>query len=441
MLVEPLRLFSFLGLLLAILGFTCPSGAVAQESGRLIVSVGAPGRQDIPLAIPNPKGADSTLAREFASVLVRDLEISGWFRILDPAAFLEPPGAGLRPGEFSFSDWTIPGAAVLAKTRIDLLGQKLRAEVWIYDVAGARKLDARAFSGSDSGLRSVAHHVANAIIKAVTGTDSIFNTRFAAVNNRTGNKEIYLVDIDGHGAIPVTRNGSINLQPSWSPDGTKLIYTSYRAGNPDLYLADLAKATTRRISARTGLNIGAAWSPLGNLLSATLSNGGNSDIFTLDPYSGKVVARLTTSSGIDASPSWSPGGSQIAFVSDRSGGAQIYVMSANGSNIHRVSFHGTHNTDPSWSPAGDRLAYVTREKHFDIITCDLDGRSLVRITQGQGDNEDPSWSPDGRYLSFSSTRTGTSHIWISTADGYHQIQVTRDKGGWSNPSWSPSLDW
>ena len=411
-----------------------------SQATKLLVDIGTPGRRSVPIALPSTKGADP-IANELWKVVRRDLELSGWFDIIDEKAFIEPATAGIRPGQFSFQDWKVPGAAVLAKTSVSKTPEKVRAEVWIYDVAGAKKLDARAFSGKSGAVRNVGHRVANAIVKAVTGQDSIFNTRFAAVSKRTGNKEIYLLDVDGYGVVSVTRNGSINLKPSWSPTGSALLYTSYRAGNPDLFVADLAKGTTRRLSSRTGLNIGGAWSPSGELIALTLSPGGNSDIHTIDPYAGRTVKRLTSYRGIDTSPTWSPDGSKLAFVSERSGSPQIYVMPAGGGEARRTSFVGSHNTDPAWSPDGERLAFVSRDGNFDVFTVGVDGRSALRVTQGQGDNEDPSWSPDGRYLAFASTRKGGSHVWLSTADGYHQVQVTQGSGNWSNPAWSPGLSW
>ncbi|MDP6931481.1 MAG: Tol-Pal system beta propeller repeat protein TolB [Myxococcota bacterium] len=404
------------------------------------IFVGAPGRNRVPIAVPRTLGGGEQL-ETFEQVLARDLALSGWFEVIPREAYVEPVGTGLATGDFKFEDWDLTGAAALAKTGLESRGKSLRAEVWVYDVAGRRRLGAKAFSAKAEAVRTLAHRVANEIIFQVSGQQGPFNTRFAFSGNFTGNKEIYLVDFDGHGQLPITRNGSINLQPSWDADGLRLAFTSYIAGNPDMYVADLSKGRIRRLSAREGINTGATWHPNQELLALTLSPDGNSDIYTLKPSNGDQIARLTRTMGMDISPAWSPGGEQLAFVSDRSGGAQIYVMNADGSDVRRVTFKGTHNTDPTWSPDGQRLAFVSRDGVFDVFTVRLDGTGLTRITQSAGDNEDPSWSPDGNYLAFSSTRTGSSHIWMSTADGSHQVQLTEGKGGYTNPAWSPSLAW
>lgn len=425
-----------LGLLLAFQGH-------AQEApGRanVLVEIGKPGDRAVPIAIPLPKGT-SAQSKELWETVRRDLELSGYFRILKPEAYLEPATAGIRPGEFDFADWRPVGASVLAKTSATETDGKLRVEVWVYDVAGGSKLGARAWSAGTTQTRTLAHRIADEIIFLVTGERSFLDTKFTFAGNFTGNKEIYTVDADGQGQRQITKNKSINLKPEWNATGTAIAYTSYAAGNPDLYVADLAKGAIRRVSNRAGVNIGGSFSPLGDILALTLSPGGDSEIFTIDPYAGRELARLTKSPGIDVSPSWSPDGSQIAFVSERSGSPQIYVMGADGSNPHRVTFAGAQNTDPAWSPKGDRIAFVSREGHFDVFTVRTDGTGMERVTQGQGDNEDPSWSPDGNYVAFSSTREGGAHIWIASADGRHQVKVTSGKGGYTNPHWSRHLDW
>ncbi|MCK6505746.1 Tol-Pal system beta propeller repeat protein TolB [Myxococcota bacterium] len=413
---------------------------VPQEQGRIHIIVGAPGASKLPLALPRPVGAAGQSA-EFYQVVRRDLELSGWFDLIEEAAHIEPGGTGVQPGQFRFEDWEVPGAVALGKTVLTDSGGTLRAEAWVYDVPGRRKLGAKAFTGGAASVRSLAHKVANEIVFRVTGQNAPFATRFAVAGTFSGNKEIYVVDFDGHGLTKITQNGSINLQPAWSPSGSKLAFTSYTSGNPDCYVADLGGGKITRLSARTGINTGPAWSPDGSRLALTMSPSGDPDVYILDSRTGEVMTRLTKSAGIDVSPAFSPDGSRIAFVSDRSGGAQVYIANTDGSGVQRVTYQGGHNTDPVWSPKGDRLAFVARSGVFDVFTVKIDGTGLTRITQGMGDNEDPCWSPDGNYLAFSSTRTGSAHIWMATADGTHQVQLTQGKGGYTNPAWSPILGW
>ena len=415
--------------------------AQEQPVERFGFTVGfKPGATRYALALPRPVGG-SAVEEEFYAVLKRDLELSGYFDIIDPAAYIESSTAGLRPGSFKFEDWEVPGAAILVKTGLQDQGGGHRVEGWVYHVPGRSKQGAKAFSGAQGSVRMLAHKTANHVIESLFDHQGPFNTRFAVAGTFSGNKEIYVVDFDGHGLTRVTKNGSINLQPDWDPTGTRIAYTGYSAGNPDTYVADLSKGRITRVSSRSGINTGAAWAPDGARLALTLSPGGDPDIFTVDATTGRQLGRVTRVAGIDVSPTWSPDGSQLAFVSERSGGAQIYVANADGSGARRVTFQGGHNTDPAWSPDGEHIAFVGRSGVFDVFTVRLDDSRVTRITQSAGDNEDPSWSPDGHYLAFSSTRGGSPHIWMSTADGAHQVQLTQGKGGYTNPDWSPPLAW
>ncbi len=431
------------GLLAAVVITTAVSGARAEDpvpGPRLQINIGRPGQLAVPIALPYPKGG-AAQAQDFWNVVKRDLELTGYFTVLDPNVSLEPGDAGVQPGEFDFSAWRPSGAAVLAKTVTATSGSNLDTQVWIYEVGTATKLDAKSFSAGGTATRALAHRVANAIVFAVTGKRSFFDTRFAFSGKFGENKEIYLCDADGYGRRSITKNASINLNPRWSPTGSSIAYTGYAAGNPDLYIADLGKGQIRRVAAKAGINTGGAFGPGGSILALTQTVGSDSEIFTIDPATGRELARLTSSPGIDVSPSFSPDGSQIAFVSERSGGPQIYVMNKDGSGAHRVSFQGSQNTSPSWSPKGDRIAFVGRDGHFDIFTVKTDGSNTQRVTQGTGDNEDPSFSPEGDYIAFSSTRSGAAHIWIASADGDFQAQITSGGGGYTNPNWSPHLSW
>ncbi len=429
------------------LSLAWPAGPSVAQTGpqALRVEIRKPGGRDLPLALPAPEGTAGPEAQELLALLQRDMDLSGYFRLVDPDAFIEPEGAGPAPGSFRYEDWDVPGAVVLAKTELQRIANGYKLSVWVYDVPGRRRLGGRSFTGTADQLRSLGHRAANEIVRQVTGEPGVFDTRFAAVRAGNRGKEIVLVDVDGHGVSAVTRNGSINLQPAWSPGGDQLAYTSYRSGNPDLYVADLGAGRTRRISARSGLNAGAAWAPGGDRLALTLSAGADSDVHVIHPSDGRRLRQVTQGGGIDVSPTFSPDGRMVAFASERAGGMQIYVVpAAGGGRPQRVSLSGSENTDPAWSPRGDAIAYVGRDGRFDIFVAEVHGGAptgrVTRITQHQGNNEEPTWSPDGRYLAFSSDRSGRRELWLSTADGHHQVQVTRG-GGFSSPAWSPRLSW
>ena len=103
------RLLLLLSLCLA---WLIPSPASA--SGAIHIYVGAPGRNKVPIALPSPV-SDHPKAAEFYSVVQRDLVLSGWFEVIEEAAYVEPKGTGIRPGQFNFDDWDVPGAVALAK--------------------------------------------------------------------------------------------------------------------------------------------------------------------------------------------------------------------------------------------------------------------------------------------------------------------------------------
>ena len=205
------------------------SGIESAHAGSFLISVN-PGGKELPLAIPAPMRideADPDVTSTLWTTLRRDLDMTGYFTIIDPAAYIERDG-DVEPGSFQLNDWRVVGAAAIAKTRVSISGDTLTGDVFVYDVATGEKLAGKRFTSSTSDARRVAHKMADAVLAALTGQTSFFGTRIAAIGAGTGNKEVYLMDFDGHGKRSVTRNGSINLSPAWSPDGGAVVFTSYR---------------------------------------------------------------------------------------------------------------------------------------------------------------------------------------------------------------------
>ncbi len=423
-------------LILIVLILQVPSITFARQGGPVVA---AHGNKLPPLAIAQPVclggKQDAHLAGEIEDVLKFDLNLAGCARIV--AGSPKENGVGIRPGEFDFGPWRSVGAEFLMKAGYVMDGEKIMTEFRLYDVSAEKQLWSEVFTGKRRFARKMAHAFVDEAMRVITGEEGPFPGEIAFVSTRTGNKEVYIMDYDGYNVERITKNGSINLNPSFSPDGRKLLYTSYKKGNPDLYLRKVYSDRETLISARPGLNVTGAWAPRGNKIALAMSKGGDSQIYLINAR-GKELARLTSGDAIDISPSWSPDGSHIAFVSDRDGSPQIYIMNANGTNVHRLTNSGSYNVEPSWSPRGDRILYCRRVGDgpgFQIYAINPDGTGDTRLT-AEGRNEYPHWSPDGRFITFTSNRDGKESIYVMRADGTFQIRVSKGKGGDSQPVWS-----
>jgi TolB protein len=154
----------------------------------------------------------------------------------------------------------------------------------------------------------------------------------------------------------------------------------------------------------------------------------------------RSVTRLTSDPSIDTAASYSPDGTQIAFESDRGGSQQIYVMNADGSNTHRISFGGGKNGTPVWSPRGDLIAFTKQQGgHFNIGVMHTDGSGERIITNGWED-EGPTWAPNGRVLMYTRSERGGrgSQIWSVDVTGRNERRVA-SPGAASDPAWSPLI--
>ncbi len=415
----------------------------AQVKGLIV----GPGAERFPIAVPLLKNLDSQTSgsdysQKMADIVARDLELSGWFKVLDRSAYIEnPQGTGTALGSFDFADWSTIGAEALVKGGYRVVGDSIVGEFRLFDVYRRRQIVGKRYTAEVKDFRRIAHKFVDEIIYQFTGERGVFDTRIAYVSTAGGRfKEIYVAHMDGSERVQLTKNRTINLSPSWSPNGRTLLYTSFKEGKPKVYQRDLASGKDSMFSSRTGLNLGGSWSADGKTIALSLERRGNVDVYLLD-RSGRIVRRVTKNSSIDVSPSWSPKGDQLVFVSNRSGTPQLYIKDLAGGKTRRLTYSGGYNTSPEWSSKGDKVVYTGRSKgRFNIYTIDVEGGEPVMLTSNAGDNEDPSWSPDGRYIVFSSNRSGRYNLYIMRATGENQRRLTVSAGDDTNPSWSPRMD-
>ncbi len=417
---------------------------LAQFKGEIVGS----GGQKFPIAVSplrNLGGSTADSGRYstgIADAIVHDLELSGWFRVIDRSSYIESPQkSGITLGTFDLKDWSTLGAEGLVKGGFSVQGDEITVELRLFDVYQGKERIAKRYTGGVRQFRRIAHKFVDEIINQFTGIPGVFNTQIAYVSNSGGRfKEIYLSHLDGSEKTQVTDNRTINLSPSWSANGRTVLYSSFKDRGQTLYLRDLDSGKEVRFSPPgAGRYLGGKLSPDGQMVVATYESAGNTNLHLLD-RNGGVIRRLTEDPGIEVSPAWSPDGKQVVFVSDRSGSPQIFVIDLQSGKTRRVTYSGSYNTSPEWSPKGDRIVYTGRVgSRFAIFTVAAEGGDPRKLTSEASDSEDPTWSPDGRFVAFSSNRAGKYHLYVMQASGENQRRLTGSGGDDTKPSWSPRL--
>jgi TolB protein len=417
---------------------TLPCTALAATE----IEISSPGEQSIPLGLtkllPDEGTRSAVIADEFDEVLSADLDLSGLFRFVDPQSFLDDAGRiGLFSTQVNFPQWRLLGAETLIKGTYHLDGDKLVIEGRLFDVVNRRLLTGRRYVGQPKDIRRMAHAFADLVLKELTGEEGPFSSRIAYISDQTGDKELWLMDVDGKRPLRLTNHRSIVLNPDFSSHGKEILFTSYRANNPDLYRKEIYTGKEAKISYKPGLNIAGRMSPNGQEIALTLSKDGNPEIYLIST-SGRIRKQITDNWGIDSDPAWSPDGGSIAFVSNRQGNPHIFITEVFTGKTVRLTSNGKYNATPAWNPKQDRIAFSRQENgRFDIYTIKTDGTDERRLTFGPGNSEHPRWSPDGRFIVYSWDRDGKRAIYVMRADGTGSRRLTSLQSDSRHPAWSP----
>ena len=357
------------------------------------------------------RAAGDPASQTLLKVVLNDLTRSGWFRITRGG------------GEFR-----VEGDA--------RGGGRLDVGVRIFSNGTGDSVFSQSFSGELRDARAVAHRVADEIVKALTGREGFAASRFVLSGNRTGKKELYLCDADGGNLSQLTRDNSISIFPRWSPDGGRILYTSFLKRYPDVYQIELGSGRRDRIARFNGLNMGASYSPDGRTIALILSKDGMPDLYLMSPGGG-AVTRLTRDKAAKSTPSFSPDGGQLVFVSDKSGSPQLYLLSRAGGEPRRLTSRGAQNVSPHWGPGGLIACSTLEGGRYHITVIDpRSGQATPYVPDG-ADYEDPSWARDGRHIACTRQAGGRRSVCLIDMVTGEKVEILAGNGDWFSPSLSP----
>jgi hypothetical protein len=268
--------------------------------------------------------------------------------------------------------------------------------------------------------------------------------------------EIYTIKTNGTAA---TGLGVYTTEtPAWSPDGSRLAFTS----GGDIYVINADGSGQARLTNDPSLDSFRSWSPDGSKIGFTSVRDGNLEVYVMNA-DGANPTRLT-SLDLVSEPAWSRDWTKIAFA--RSG--DIYVMNADGTSVTRLTSFGSSG-QPAWSPDGTKIAFVRftfvvipnqnnggysgNIDDSDLYVMNADGSGVTLVASGSDEGfyifgaeflsatyTAPAWSPDGRWLAFTHTLCDPTFYGclihtVELADVEGSRMRTLAEG--SRPAWRP----
>lgn len=265
------------------------------------------------------------------------------------------------------------------------------------------------------------------------------------VSNRDGNNEIYVMNADGSNQSRLTNDPADDGGPAWSPDGSKIAFTSNRAGgNYDVWLMNADGTNPVRLTNDPAYDGGPDWSPDGTQLVFTSGRTNKSDIYIMNA-DGTGQMPIPNANWIldDGDPVFSPDGRKVAWGTNQPGFRfDIFTINLDGTaktNFSNGGGSGGNGTVPAWSPDGTRIAFSNfyfDGGGYEIVSMGLFGGPAFRLTNDPAFDFWVTWSPDSTMLAFMSDRTGNNEIYVMNADGTNRVNISNNPASDQDPDWT-----
>jgi dipeptidyl aminopeptidase/acylaminoacyl peptidase len=251
--------------------------------------------------------------------------------------------------------------------------------------------------------------------------------------------EAYLasVAVDGSDVREITQppEGGIAADgsPSVSPDGKTIVFSRAIPGEPPhIYLVGVDGSRLRRFTQGNLAEIQPVWSPDGTRIAFSRAHGEHFDLFVAGADGSGLTQLTHTPLADEDSCTWSPNGLQLAFTRFQNDDEDVLAINVDGTEQHPL-IRGPHDdASPAWSPEGSRIA-IARDGRIAVFSFEHFKVAFLTET-GTKKDTGPNWSPDGSRIVF--TRDpGT--IFVMNADGSKLVEVPLDKPG-TAAAWEPA---
>jgi TolB protein len=208
---------------------------------------------------------------------------------------------------------------------------------------------------------------------------------------------IYVATAAGGKLTRVTPTNVNAADPTWSPDGQKLAFTVFSdTTGPEIYVEDLRTGVMSDLTSALGGGLTPAWSPDGSKIAfISLRDDPTGDIYQLYTITpdGSKLTRLTNELSDHGAPNWAPNGSRLALSVYSGGNDRITIINVDGTGERKLTTPPAA-VDPAWSPDGRRIAFSARPRSApsrQIYVMSANGRGIRRLTHDRSEAAGPDW--------------------------------------------------